>query len=113
MCRSGDRLSLSHAAVRVEFLELDGGAQNTAFENCGAHEILPGPALVLAPPELSPGSLAVDHPDLHDTCQRLVVVELAAEIVGACARGENLHHEQGIDGFPRDLFAGHGDVGLP
>src|SRR5215207_7904240 len=110
MCRSGDRQSLSHAAARVEFVELDGGAQNTAFEDRAAHEILPDPAFTLAPPELSPASLAVDHPDLHDTGQRLVVVEVAAEIVGACARGENLHHEQGIDGFPRDLLAGHGDI---
>src|SRR3954452_1546799 len=99
MCRSGE--VWSETAIGVKLAQFDHGIERCAFERCGTDQILADPVAASSTPKLEPASLAVDHPDLPNARQCLVVDELSPEVLDARAGRQNLDNQD----RPVDLAA--------
>src|SRR5215211_6506237 len=104
MCRSGEVPPASDFSVGVEVVEVDWSARRGALKARTADEVLSNPAFAVTTPDLDPTSFAVDHPDLADAWQQLVINQLAAEILGARRRRQYLHDEYWIVDLASDRF---------
>src|SRR5688572_6614045 len=112
MSRFGEELE---GRAGVEFVQADRRAGDVAREPRSTQEILPDPTVAVAAPNLRPAPLAVDQPDLLNGRHGLVVVELAAEVVGARGGRQDLHDEARLFELPAgsNRFAAQPHVGLP